>query len=131
MILVIIHAGDQPPHGSIYSSSSNWPEGEPNGVNAEKVAEMMNKENIFYAFCKLTDSTNKMEAIFKKLFVNFSILDNSLKPENAAKDEAAYEKYRSSYGSYSGSGYSYGSYSRKEKEAVVYESKVSNYMNEL
>ena len=91
----------------------------------------MNKENIFYVFCKITDETNIMESIFKELFINFSLLDNSLKAENIEKHKEDYEKYRKSTGKYKEEIYDYDRLSKEEKESIIYESEVANYMYDL
>ena len=131
--LVIVHAGDCPPHGKIFYDGGTFNE-EPRelgGKNVQEVAKEINERGISYVFCKITDMTAKMESIFKELFKEYSVLDNSMKPENEKMDREEYEKYRKSSGKYSGGHYDYDALSSHEKEAIMYESKVVNYAAEL
>lgn len=97
----------------------------------QEVAKEINERGISYVFCKITDMTEKMESIFKELFKQYSVLDNSMKPANEKVDREEYEKYRKSSGKYSGGHYHYDALSSHEKEAIMYESKVVNYATDL
>ena len=72
-----------------------------------------------------------MESIFKELFKDYSVLDNSMKPENEPKYRSEYSKYRGSSGKYDSDADSFEKLSGAKKQAIIYESQVANYLNEL
>lgn len=73
---VILHVGDAPPHGRIFTRMpDNYPEGDPNGLTHDEVLDAMIDANIFYYFGKINDSTNRMISIFESSLGNITTFD--------------------------------------------------------
>ncbi|GES94002.1 kinase-like domain-containing protein [Rhizophagus clarus] len=73
---VLLHIGDYPPHGRRFTTlADKYPNGDPNGLTAENVLEMMKSKNILYSFGKITNHTEKMLEIFRETIGEFPIFD--------------------------------------------------------
>ncbi len=78
----IIHIADSPPHGRLYSGSSDdhWPSGCPCGKTIEQISSRLNEKHIRYKLMKIGSYPNAMSAIFRNLITYFeeSDLDGAL-----------------------------------------------------
>jgi hypothetical protein len=78
----IIHIADSPPHGRLYSGSSDdhWPSGCPCGRTIEHISSRLNEKNIRYKLMKIGSYPNAMSAVFRNFITYFeeSDLDGAL-----------------------------------------------------
>ncbi|CAB5347078.1 unnamed protein product [Rhizophagus irregularis] len=73
---VLLHIGDNPPHGRRFTTlRDNYPDGDPNGLTAESVLNMMKSRNILYFFGKIKSNTDKMLEIFRSIIGEFPVFD--------------------------------------------------------
>ncbi|CAG8589535.1 16163_t:CDS:1 [Funneliformis caledonium] len=73
---IIFHIGDCPSHGRRYKNiDDDYPNGDPNGLTAERVLGEMKSKNIFYFFGKITSFTNEMVNIFRSIIGEFPVYD--------------------------------------------------------
>ncbi|CAG8758180.1 16962_t:CDS:1, partial [Racocetra persica] len=73
---VLIHIGDAPPHGRRFTNKNDeFPDGDPNGLTAEKVLKTMKSNNILYHFGKINNSTEIMLGIFREIIGDFPVFD--------------------------------------------------------
>ncbi|KAF0430338.1 kinase-like protein [Gigaspora margarita] len=76
---VLLHIGDNPPHGRRFTRftdlEDDYPNGDPYGFTAESVLEKMRSERILYFFGKITENTNEMIRIFRSIIGDFPVFD--------------------------------------------------------
>jgi hypothetical protein len=73
---VLLHLGDAPPHGRRFTNKSDsYPDGDPNGLTEEGVLENIQSEEILYHFGKITNQTDKMIDIFRKIMGEFPVFN--------------------------------------------------------
>jgi len=68
---LVIHIADAPAHGTKYcDSNDNFPDGDPNGLDPEKLLEEFCKFKIDYYFCRVGEAkwTQKMTNAFQKVY---------------------------------------------------------------
>ncbi|XP_028401291.1 alpha-protein kinase vwkA-like [Dendronephthya gigantea] len=66
---ILFHVTDAPCHGRQYHEDvlDDFPNGDPRGLNAGDLLNVLEDKNIAYWFAKITDKTDKMIAEFRKL----------------------------------------------------------------
>ncbi|KAF0536075.1 kinase-like protein [Gigaspora margarita] len=74
---ILIHIGDAPPHGRRFNTGlfDYYPDGDPNGLTAERVLKKMQLKKILYYFGKINASTDVMLNVFSEIIGEFPVFD--------------------------------------------------------
>ena len=68
---VLIHITDAPCHGTSYHSMhDDFPQGDPSGVSPESLVEKLIKNRTHYYFVEISNYSQQMTDIFKKVYDN-------------------------------------------------------------
>ena len=123
---LVIHVGDAPPHGKEYhNGDDHWPKGCPSGIKLMGLAETMNKNVIYYHFCRLNTTTDTMCEKFKKNFNNFELIDLVVNQANIAEQKKEFESYVAACDVKEYIGKDLACMSMQEQNECLYEAKVT------
>lgn len=125
---LVIHVADAPPHGKEFHNDGGdfWPNGCPSGIKLKDLADLMNKHVIFYHFCRLNTSTDKMCEKFKGSFNNFELIDLIVNAESMGEAKKEFESYVKACDVKEYEHKDFFSMSSSVQQECLYEAKVTN-----
>lgn len=90
-IRILLHIGDRPPHSRRFNSMHNdeFPDGDPNGLTAERILREMQLAGIHYFFGKINNLTDTMTNEFQSIIGEYPVFDFS----NTLDAEGLVEKF--------------------------------------
>ena len=125
---LLIHVADAPPHGNDFHDASmydKWPKKCPSGITLEKMAKIINDNNIFYHLCRLDKRTDIMMEKFKKKFNRFELIDLIVNEENLMDQRKEFEDFKEEFHDEDYMNRSFTKMKKSEQNEVIYEAKVT------